>query len=504
MLDLPMSKVRIQAMEVGGGFGGKVSVVIEPLVAALALKTGRPVKLVYTRQDELEDARPRCGTAIRVKTGAKRDGTLVARELNYLADNGAYADWGPATVLNALRAGCGPYRIPNTNFTGAAIYTNKFVTGPFRAPGYPQLTFAIESQMDDLAAELGMDPIELRRKNLLRNGDKTYAGTTIEADAIWRCLDAVATAVAEDPADEPNTGWGVACGEWETGGHPAAASLKVNEDGTVALIVGSTDLTGSLTSIAQVVAAELGLDMSDVSAVSADTDSGPFAPISGGSMVTYNMTHTARKAAAQVADELKARAAESLGVAASELAVGDKKVYVADDAEKSVSVASLVADEPAGVMATVSALPATHSYAVHGIKVRVDPDTGEVRVLRAVSALDCGKAINPAMVEGQMAGGLAQGLGEGLWEEIVFDDDGRVANLGFGDYRLPTALDVPNVECHIIEGECSTSTGHGCKGVGEPVHVPALAAVANAVFAATGRRVCDSALNPVRVLGPEA
>ncbi|HQK95363.1 MAG TPA: xanthine dehydrogenase family protein molybdopterin-binding subunit, partial [Armatimonadota bacterium] len=500
-LGLPMSQVRVVAMETGGAFGGKVSVFIEPMVAALALKTGQPVRMVYSRQEELEDARPRSATVIRVRTAAQADGTLLAREVDFLADSGAYADWTPAVVNSSLRACRGPYRVPNLRAKGAAVYTHKFNTGPFRAPGYPQLTFALESHMDELAAKLGMDPMELRRKNLLRNGEKTFSGTELKTDVLMRCFDTVTKAIADDPADEPHTAWGLACGEWEIGGFPASALLKVNEDGTVSLSVGSTDLTGSLTSIAQVVADELGIEMTELSASCIDTDTSPLAPLSGGSMVTYNMTHVAREGAKQLADELKKRAATALEAKPSQMEVSGLKVRLKKDPSKSVSFAGLVANEPAGITITTPALPATHSFAVHAVKVSVSPETGEVRVLRAISALDCGKAINPNMVKGQMCGGLVQGLGECLWEEIRFDGEGRVANIGFGDYRLPTAADVPEIECHIVEGETSTSRGHGCKGVGEPAHVPALAAAANAVCAAIGRRIYESPLSPERILG---
>lgn len=500
-LGLPMSKVRVIAMETGGAFGGKVSMFMEPMVAALALRTGQPVRLVYSRQQELDDGRPRCATVIRVRTAAKADGTLLGREVDFLADSGAYADWTPAVINASLRGTRGPYRVPALRAKGCAAYTHKFNTGAFRAPGFPQLTFALESHMDELAGKLGVSPVELRRKNLLRNGEKTFSGTEIKTDVFMRCFDVATKAMADDPAGEPHSAWGLACGEWETGGHPASALLKVSEDGTVSLSVGSTDLTGSLTAIAQVVADELGIEMDQLSASCIDTDTSPLAPLSGGSMVTYNMTNVAREGAKRLADELKKRATAALEAKPSQMEVTGLAVRLKKDPSKSVSFAGLVANEPAGITITTAPLPATHSFAVHAVKVSVSPETGEVRVLRAISALDCGKAINPNMVKGQMCGGLVQGLGEGLWEEIRFDSEGRVANIGFGDYRLPTAADVPEIECHIVEGEVSTSQGHGCKGVGEPVHVPAFAAAANAVCAAIGRRIYESPLSPERILG---
>ncbi len=499
-LDIPMSKVRVVWCETGGGFGNKVPCFVEPMAAALAMKTGRPVRLAYSRQEELVDSRPRANTITRIKTGAKRDGTLVARQLEFLVDNGAYCDCGPLTAGGTVEAARGPYRIPNVHLEGHSIYTNKFNTGPFRAPGYPQITFAMESHMDSLASALGMDPVDLRRKNALRTGDTTFAGSTIQHDAFYRCLEAVAQKAAADPAGE-NEGWGLGCGEWRTGGHPCGAVFKVNEDGTVALTIGSSDLTGSKTSIGQVAAQELGLPWDKLSVVIGDTDSAPLAAPSGGSMVTFNMTNVVRKGARELADKLKGLASEELDRPAEDLEVADGRVFVRDDPNTGVSFAELGAAEPIGLTTSFGVLPPTDAFCVNGVKVRVDPSTGEVTVLRVISAIDCGKAINPASVRGQASGGFVQAMGMALFEEIVQDPtDGHVVTQGFTDYRMPTAVDVPSVEVILVEGDPSDSEGHGCKGVGEPVHVPGVAAVANAIAAATGVRLYATPMTPERIL----
>ncbi len=499
-LGIPMSKVRIVWMETGGGFGNKIPPFTEPMAAAMAMKTDRPVRLWYTRQEELVDSRPRAATITRLKTGAKRDGTLVARTLEFLVDNGAYCDCGPLTAGGTVEAGRGPYRIPHVHLEGHSIYTNKFNTGPFRAPGYPQITFAMESHMDSLAKKLGVDPVELRRKNALRTGDATFAGTTIQHDVFYRCLNAVAEKIDADPACD-GEGWGLAAGEWRTGGHPCGAVFKVNEDGTVAVTIGSSDLTGSKTSIAQVAAEELGLPLEQLSMTVGDTDTAPLAAPSGGSMVTFNMTNVVRKGAQKLAQTLKELASEELDQPADSLEVAYGRVFVRDDPDNAIGFAELGAAQPIGVTESSGAIPPTDAFCVNGVKARVDKTTGEVTVLRLVTAIDTGKAINPASVRGQASGGFVQALGLAFWEEIVQDPkDGHVVTQGFTDYRLPTAADVPSVETIIIEGDPSSSEGHGCKGIGEPVHVPGAAAAANAVAAATGHRLTTLPMTPERIL----
>lgn len=499
-LGLPMSAVKAVPTEIGGGFGGKVASYVEPVAAALAMKTGRPVQLVLSRQEELEDARPRCGTVTEVKTGVKKDGTLVARTLTFIVDNGAYTDFGPGTSGAAVEAGRGPYRIPNVRFDAYSVWTNKFNTGPFRAPGYPQITFALESHMDAIAGKLGMCPIELRRKNALREGESTFAGTKLQKDIFLECLQKVVARMEEDPdRDAPNTGWGIGCGEWRTGGHPSGATLKINEDGTASLIIGAPDLTGSRTSIAQVAAEELGVRMDQLVAIVGDTDEAPLAPVSAGSMATYNLTNVVRKTAAELRQNIAALAAIALKASEQDIDIEEGVAFVRDAPEKRATFAELAAEQQVALTVTAEALPATHAFAVHGVKVHVDRDTGQCTVLRAIGALDCGTAINPLSVAGQIGGGLVQCLGQALCEEIVFDDDGRVATRSFTDYKLPTAMDVPPIEPIIVEGDLSASDGHGCKGVGEPVHVPTAAAIRNAIHKAVGARLYELPMTPEKI-----
>ncbi len=498
-LDLPMTSVKVVPMEIGGGFGGKIAAYVEPIAAVLAMKTGRPVQIVLTRQEELEDARPRCATVTEVKTGVKKDGTLVARTLKFIVDNGAYTDFGPGTAGASVEAGRGPYRIPNVHFDGYSVWTSKFNTGPMRAPGFPQITFALESHMDVIAEKLGMDPVELRRKNGLRTGETTFASTALQKDVLMECLDKVAARIAEDPKkDAPDTGWGIGCGEWRVGGHPSGATLKINEDGTASLIIGAPDLTGSRTSIAQVAAEELGVRMDQLFATVGDTDEAPLAPVSAGSMATYNLTNVVRRTARELCQKIVALAAERLEVPEEDIDIEEGVASVRGALDKRATFADLVEGQQMAITVTADALPPTHAFSVHGVKVHVDRETGNVTVLRAISALDCGKAINPLSVAGQIGGGLVQGLGQALCEQIVFED-GRAASRSFTDYKLLTAMDVPPVEPIIVEGDLSTSDGHGCKGIGEPVHVPTAGAVANAIYNAVGARLYELPMTPEKV-----
>jgi len=498
-LDLPMSRINVVPVEIGGGFGGKIAAYVEPIAAVLAIKTGRPVQLVLSRQEELEDARPRCATVSEVKTGVKKDGTLLARTFKFIVDNGAYTDFGPGTAGAAAEAARGPYHIPNVHFDGYSVWTNKFNTGPMRGPGFPQMTFALESHMDVIAEKLGMDPVELRRKNALRTGESTFAGTTLQKDVFMECLEKVVARMEDDPdKNAPNTGWGIGCGEWRTGGHPSGATLKINEDGTASLIIGAPDLTGLRTSIAQVAADELGVHMDQLMATVGDTDEAPLAPVSAGSMATYNMTNVVRKTAGGLRERIVAAAAARLEASEEDIDVEEGVAFVRGDPGKRATFGELAAGQQIALTVTTDALPATHAFAVHGVKVHVDPDTGRATVLRAIGALDCGRAINPLSVAGQIGGGLVQCLGQALCEQIVFED-GAVANRSFTDYKLPTAMDVPPVEPIIVEGDLSTSDGHGCKGIGEPVHIPTAAAVANAIHNAVGVRLHELPMTPERV-----
>jgi len=497
-LDMPMSKVNVIATEIGGGFGGKLSVFVEPIAAVLAKKSGRPVQIVLTRQEDLEDARPRSATITEVKTGVKKDGTLTARQFKFILDSGAFADWSPGAAIGVAAAARGPYRIPNYDLQAYTVYTNRFICGAYRAPGFPQMTFALESQLDEIASRLGMDPFDLRLKNGLDAGDVTFVGNRLKTPIFLNMLKKVRKAIASDrQKDEPNTGWGLACGEWQIGGAHAAALLKLNGDGSINLLIGSTDLSGSRTSIVQVAAEELSVGLETISVTIGDTDTALTAPLSGGSMVTFNMANAVRLAAKDLAKKIRSRAAGILGVKEKEVELSDGKVLVKGDPSKSVALSQLGGAELQGT-SSCDPIPSAHAFAVQALKVKVDPETGQVKVLRIVAAQDCGIAVNPQSVEAQVGGGVAQALGNALWEEIVMED-GQVQNRGLTEYTMPTSRDVPDFQAILFEGELAPGEGHGAKGIGEPVHVPTVAAVANAIFNAVGVRMKEMPMTPERI-----
>jgi CO/xanthine dehydrogenase Mo-binding subunit/aerobic-type carbon monoxide dehydrogenase small subunit (CoxS/CutS family) len=497
LLGMPFNNVRVIAAEIGGGFGGKVAPFCETIAAVLARKAGRPVKIVLTRQEELEDTRNRSATVTYIKTGAKKDGTLVARQVKYICDAGAFCDWTPATalLLSPTSPARGPYKIPNHKLEGIAVYTNKSITGAVRAPGFPQLTLALESNLDEVAKKLGMDPYELRMKNALGAGDTTFVGNKLKTAVFTDMLKKVKAVVDADPAkNEPNTAWGYGCGEWATGGAAAGATVKVNEDGSIGLVIGTVDQTGTRTALAQVVADVLAVGVEQVVVNVGDTDSALAGPLSAGSRITYNMAHTVRIAARQLATALLAQGAKLLNAKPEQCELQGGKIAVKGDASKSIPFGGLGETQLQGT-AAVDAIPPAHSFAVQAVKVRVDPETGQVRVLRAVAAQDCGTAINPQCVEMQVAGAMAQGMGYALYEHIDHEQ-GAVVNQGFAQYTMPTASDIPPFEIHLFEGELGAGEGHGAKGMGEPPHVPTCAAVSNAIRNATGVRVRQMPMTP--------
>jgi CO/xanthine dehydrogenase Mo-binding subunit len=497
-LDKPMSQVNVIPSEVGGAFGGKITPFIEVIAAVLAKKAAHPVQIVLSRQEDLEDARPRSATVTEVKTGVKRDGTIVARKVRFLVDGGAYADWTPGVAINSAKVARGPYRVPNYRLEAYSVYTNKFITGPMRAPGYPQLFFALESHLDEIAKRLGLTPFEIRLKNGLDAGDVTFVGNRLKTPVFLNMLKRVKKVIDSDPEKNvPNAAWGIGCGEWEIGGAVSGASLKLNEDGTVALLIGSTDLTGSKTSIAQVAAEELSLGLEDLAVTVGDTDTALTAPLSGGSQITYNMTNAVRVAARELTRQILAQGAKVLKVQPSALELKDGKVVVKGDPTKSVSFSDL-GEVQLEAAVSCAAIPPAHSFAVQAVKVKVDPETGKVRILRAVGAQDCGTAVNPQSVEAQLGGGMAQCIGHALWEQVVFAE-GAVMNNGLTEYTMPTARDVVHFEALLFEGEYGSGKGHGAKGIGEPVHIPAAAAVGNAIYNATGVRLREMPMTPERI-----
>ncbi len=464
ILQIPPSKIRVIVPGIGGGFGGKLRVGVEHVAALLAKKSGRPVKVLTTSEEELTAAYPRQGTLIELKTGVTHDGRITAKEGRIWFDTGAFAGSGPGVASVATLVLAGPYRIPNLLIEGCAVYTNKTNCGSFRAPSGPQSNFAVESQMDIIADALGLDPLDFRLKNIVREGEEGPTGQVLAGVGLEECLRRAAEAIDwKTRKPGPWRGKGLACGWWTTTGGSSGVYVKINPDGTVTLNTGAAEIgTAALTGAAQVLAEELGVDLGDVSVVSADTFATPFDFGAQGSRTAFAVGNACRAAAAELRTKLIALAAAELGVAEEQLTLRDKHVVAGGQRVSLAELARQSQSAGGGLIAhgTFIAPPTPHdakrveghvypafhspSFHAHAVDLSVDPDTGEITIHRYVVAQDVGFALNPAAIEGQIEGGVAQGLGQALSEEIVYER-GRVLNPNLTDYKMPTALDVPRV-----------------------------------------------------------
>jgi CO/xanthine dehydrogenase Mo-binding subunit len=507
VLDLPASKVRVIVPGIGGGFGGKLRVGVEHYAAWLARKSRRPVKLLTTSEEELTDAYPRQPTVVTLKTGVTRDGLLLSRQGRVILDCGAFANSGPATAAIALQVLAGPYRTPHLAFEGIAVYTNKGATGSFRAPAGPMANFAVESQMDLIADDLGIDPLEFRLRNVYREGDKGPAGETLASVSIEECLNKAADAIGwtqRRPGE--GRGKGIACSWWLTTGGSSGVYVKINPDGTVTVVSGAVELgSGAMTGAAQILAEELGVDLSDINATDVDTHVSPYDYGAQGSRTAFSVGNACIAAAKDLRRQIGDLVAPLWNVAPDSIRLEGKGVVSGDKRMSLAEVAGLSQRMGGGLISHGTAiqpmpvfdpnrvkhhpLPAwtSHSFHAHAVDLSVDDVTGEVSINRYVVAQDVGFAINPTYIEGQIEGGVAQGIGQALSEEIVYDG-GRVLNANLTDYKMPTMMDMPRVECILIE-KPSVNGPYGAKGVGEPPCIQPPAAIANAIAAATGVRI---------------
>jgi CO/xanthine dehydrogenase Mo-binding subunit len=518
ILAIAPSRIRVIVPGIGGAFGGKLRIGVEHFAALLARKAGRPVKLLTTSEEELTAAYPRQGTVIELRTGVTRDGRLTARQGRIYFDTGAFAGSGPGVASVATLVLAGPYRTPNLLLEGYAVYTNKTNCGSYRAPSGPQANFAVESQMDIIADALGIDPLELRLRNIVREGDEGPTGQVLSAVGLEECLRRAADAIGwADRRPAAGRGKGLACGWWTTTGGSSGVYVKINPDGTVALNTGAAEIgTAALTGAAQVLAEALGVDLADVTVVSADTFATPFDFGAQGSRTAFAVGNACRAAADELRRKLLALASARLGAPEEALELSDKhvvgptgRVSLAELARQSqLTGGGLIAHGTFIAPATPydakrvegHVYPAFHSpsFHAHAVDLSVDPETGEVTIHRYVVAQDVGFALNPRYIEGQIEGGVAQGLGQALSEEIVYRE-GRVLNANLTDYKMPTTLDVPRVESILVQHPGQVGP-FGAKGVGEPPNVEPPAAVANAIAAATGARVMSLPITAEKIV----
>ncbi len=497
--------MRVTGATLGGGFGGK-ALLIEPLVAAATLILRRPVRLELTRLEDFRMTNPAPGAILDVRLGATRDGRLRGLEARLRFETGGFAEnsiEGIAAILTI-----GPYRWDAHEVVAYGVETNRVGTGAYRAPGATQATFALEQLIDELAGRLGIDPIELRRRNLVAPDDEMADGTPWGGLGLGECLDRVAAhPLWRDRASLPDgEGVGIAVGAWPGSRQPAAAVCRLEADGRVTVVTGVVDISGTMTGFATIAAQGLGIAASEVSVIAADTAAAPRSPMSGGSVITYSTGRAVQRATEALRDKILAYAAQLLEIDVRDLELVAGVVQPKGTPERGLTLARIgesldgftSAFEPleghGGTVPPVLA-PLTSAHLVH---VRVDRETGSVEVVAYVIAQDVGRALNPAIIEGQLHGGATQGLGWALHEAMVYDDAGQLQTGTFLDYVLQTAPMVPRFETILVEVPAPDGP-YGAKGIGEGPVCGAAAAVANAVTDATSVRFQELPMTPARV-----
>jgi CO/xanthine dehydrogenase Mo-binding subunit len=504
LLDLRLSDLRVSAAEIGGGFGGKTTVYLEPVALALSRQCGRPVRLVMSRAEVFEASGPTSGTVIEVRLGAKRDGRIVAAELVLKFQAGAF----PGSPVGAgCMAALACYDIEHVKITGYDVVSNRPKVAAYRAPGAPMAAFAVESAIDELALQLGIDPVDLRLRNAARPGTKAVYGASFREIAFVETLQAIKAHPHYTAPLGPNQGRGLACGFWFNIGGESSAAVHVDEDGGATVVSANPDIGGSRAAMAMMAAETLGLPIERVRAIVADTTAIGFSAVTGGSRVTFATGMAVVKAAEKVVADLKRRAALVWDCPPEQVEWRDGAAHCSDPAKdvrplslKDIAARSAKTGGPIGAEVSLNAQGAGPGFAVHLCDVELDPLTGRPTVLRYTAAQDVGRAIHPSYVEGQIQGGVAQGIGWALNEAYVYDDQGVLQNPGFLDYRMPVACDLPMIDTLLIETAPNPRHPYGAKGVGEAPIVPPLAAVANALSHVVGVRLTELPLSPPRLL----
>ncbi|MCC6364031.1 MAG: xanthine dehydrogenase family protein molybdopterin-binding subunit [Bryobacterales bacterium] len=498
ILDIPVSQVKVTPMEIGGGFGGKIPVYLEPVAAVLSKKSGRPVKITMPRKDILEGSGPTPGSYIKVKIGASRDGRITAAQAYLAYEAGAY----PGAMVGAA-AMCvfAAYDIANVTIDGYDVVVNKPSTAAYRAPGATNAAFATETVVDEVAEKLGLDAIDFRLKNAAKEGTRRADGPKYRKIGCVEVLEAMKNHPHYTaPLEGPNRGRGVAIGFWFNVGLPSSVTISVNSDGTVNLVEGSTDIGGTRTSIAMQAAEVLGIPAESVHPSVVDTDSIGFTAVTGGSRTTFATGLAACEAAQDILRQMKERAAKLWEVDASSVEFGKGSFKSNGHSCSFKELAEKLAQTGGPVVGRGAVNPrgAGGSFAGVIADVEVDPETGKVTILRFTSVQDVGKAIHPSYVEGQMQGGSAQGIGWGLNEEYYMSAEGSMMNSSLLDYRMPTTLDLPMIDTCIVEVP-NPSHPFGVRGVGEANIVPPPAALANAIYHAVGVRLRRLPMKPSTV-----
>ncbi|MCR9072523.1 MAG: xanthine dehydrogenase family protein molybdopterin-binding subunit [Alphaproteobacteria bacterium] len=502
---IPQSHIKAIPAEIGGGFGGKTIVYLEPVATILSKKSGRPVKMVMTREEVMRATGPTSGSKSTVKIGAKKDGTIVAGQGTFYLQAGCL----PGSPIRGA-AGCAfaPYDIKNVHSFGYDVVSNRSKVAAYRAPGAPIGAFAVECVLDEVAEKLGMDPLKLRLKNAAKEGTKAAHGPTFPRIGYAETVEeALNSTHYKTPLTGKYQGRGVASGFWFNAGGESSAQVNITEDGNVVVTTGHPDIGGSRASIANITAELLGIDYDQVSVQIGDTATIGYSNLTGGSRVLFASAMVVTESTEQVIEQLKGRAAKIWGIDPSQVVwengearpMGEHSANFPSMSLEELAAKANATGGPIGAGSQSNTVGAEGGFATHVCDVEVDVDLGIVRVIRYTCFQDVGRAIHPSYVEGQLQGGMAQGIGWALNEEYIYDKNGRVDNPGFLDYRMPVCSDLPMLDCGIIEIP-NPKHPQGVRGVGEVPLVPGPAAVRNAVYDALGIRIDDLPLSPPSVL----
>ena len=502
VVGVPSSDIRVIPLEIGGGFGGKTTIYLEPVATVLSHKTGQPVKVTMSRTDVMEGSGPTSGSYMKVKMGVTKDGRLTAVQATLMYEAGAF----PGSPVGAA-AMCmfSPYNVENILIDGYDVLSNKPKTNAYRAPGVPGAAFAVETVVDEICEKLSIDPLEFRINNAAKEGTRRANGIInprigcIETNEAARDHDHYSSKL-----EGPYRGRGVATGFWMNGAGAACATANVNYNGTVNLTIGSVDIGGIRPVSAQQFAEVLGIAVEDVNPQVGDTDSIGYTSMTGGSGAAFKTGWASYEAAQDVKRQMIDRAARLWETSIDEVELADGVFQHKSDPELRMSfkeLAGMLPDTGGPVVGSANLDPpgAGSAFATHIVDLEVDPETGKVTILRYTAVQDAGKAIHPSYVEGQIQGGAAQGIGWALNEEYYMSDDGRMLNSSFLDYRMPTSLDLPMIDTVIVEVG-NPAHPYGVRGVGEVCIVPPMGAIANAIYDATGLRMTSLPMNPAAIV----
>ena len=498
-LDVPVSQITATPLEIGGGFGGKTIVYLEPLAAMLSRKANhRPVKMTMTRAEVLMASGPTSGSWIRVKMGAKKDGTLTAAQAELIYEAGAFPGSPVGSGTGVIFA---PYKLENALIDGYDVVVNRPRSAAYRAPGGTNAAFTAESVVDELAENLGIDPIEFRLINAVKEGDRRIDGPILPPVGYVETLQAIKNHPHYNtPLEGPNQGRGVAAGFWFNWAGKSSVSASVNDDGTVSLVEGSTDIGGSRASIAMQLAETLGIAAEDVHPQVVDTDSVGYNDVTGGSRTTYGTGYAVHALGQKLNEIMKGLAADLWEVDPEDVTVEQGVFTSGAHSITFKELAALESDTPITASASTHPKDFGPAFACHCVDLEVDPETGKTQILRYTAAQDVGTAIHPSYVEGQIQGAVVQGIGWGLNEEYVYDGEGHLLNSSLLDYRMPTSLDVPMIDTILVEDVPTPGHPYGVRGVGEVPIVPPAGALANAIYRAVGVRMNRLPMSPVHVM----